>query len=126
MDKKPALTGKKQANQFKKGQSGNPAGRPRGSVSLTSAICRVLKETDPVTEKKYLDLLALSVINAAIAGRGVNSLWARIDGPIPDPVEETETDGSTLENIIHCLTVINSEGLWNDTQDPEDIMEIIE
>lgn len=39
-----------QHSRFKKGQSGNPKGRPRGSINIRTAMIEVLKESVTVTE----------------------------------------------------------------------------
>lgn len=46
--------------QFKRGQSGNPKGRPKGSTSVASVLAKILGEKIPVMEggkKKHLALL---------------------------------------------------------------------
>jgi len=81
---------------WKPGQSGNPAGRQRGSVNLTSAIKRALKETlelekDPTAgefvktqPRKASDVLARSLIINAIKGNAaaIREVMARVDGPL--------------------------------------------
>lgn len=88
---------------FPKGVSGNPNGRPKGDVCLTTLIKRKLKEMATVTDKsgqkrliKYGDLMAESLIQNAIKGNGtaIKEILARIDGPIP--TELTGADGAPL------------------------------
>jgi len=51
-------SGQKQDTKFKKGQSGNPAGRPPGSVSIMGRIKKIFEE-DPERFEQYVkDVLA--------------------------------------------------------------------
>ncbi len=80
---------------WKPGQSGNPAGRKRGSVSITSAIKRVLSEPLPKDEKRRLvDLFAADLVEAARKGNGtaIREILARIDGPIATVHEGGDPD----------------------------------
>jgi hypothetical protein len=58
--KSPDITGQKQGKsgppeeyRWKKGESGNPAGRPAGSVSITAEIKRKLQEV-PRASKNHI------------------------------------------------------------------------
>lgn len=52
--------------KFEEGKSGNPEGRPKGSISITSAIRKKLDETNPKTKKKYLHDLVDVMVEKAI------------------------------------------------------------
>jgi hypothetical protein len=62
------------AHQFKRGQSGNPKGRRKGSVSLPAAIAAELRKLVPVQEngeRNYYSKLAVAakqLVNKAAAG----------------------------------------------------------
>lgn len=103
--------------QFKPGQSGNPSGRPRGSVSLISAITRMLKQIDPETGKKRLDGLALAVIEKAAAGnpQALKQIFDRLDGPIIPPVDSDaeDKDPGGLWAALH-FTPEEMKELWSD------------
>jgi hypothetical protein len=68
-------------SQFKPGVSGNPKGRPKGSVNLRTRIARQLRQTVPVTrhgrQVKMLkaDLIAHQIVDAAAKGNLKAALW---------------------------------------------------
>jgi hypothetical protein len=65
------------ARRWKKGQSGNPAGRRKGSVSLAAALQRLLTK-----EPDKLESVARTLVDAAIAGdvSAARLLFERLDG----------------------------------------------
>jgi hypothetical protein len=77
---------------FQKGQSGNPGGRPKGSISLTTVLRTRLQDETLANE------LVDSTISQAKAGNPValKLLWDRIDGPVLQKVEATIDDTSGL------------------------------
>lgn len=79
------------ATQFKKGQSGNPSGRKKGSKNLTTILRAMLEEEidykDPFTKKKVKgkikNVLNLRLIHNAIArgnDRSIEHIYDRIEG----------------------------------------------
>ena len=68
-------------SQFKPGQSGNPKGRPKGSVNLRTRVTRQLRQSVPVTrhgrQVKMLkaDLIAHQIVDAAAKGNLKAALW---------------------------------------------------
>ena len=69
----PKKTGKEKrvANlkqAWKKGESGNPKGRPIGSISLVEVIRRRLMELTPDKKRTFMDALGDKIISGAMAG----------------------------------------------------------
>lgn len=115
------------APKWKPGQSGNPAGRPKGSISLMAAIIRVLKQTDPETGKKRLDDLALTVVENAKAGnaQAIRQIFDRLDGPVQTMADiDDSNDHGGLWAAMH-LTPDEMKELWGDSE-PNEITEVIE
>lgn len=84
-----AETGSKKT-QFKKGQSGNPNGRPVGSVSVTAEIKRKLLEVEPKTRKTYLELLVDRAMERAISNGNISmiqNIWEHMDGKARQKLE---------------------------------------
>lgn len=82
---------------FKPGQSGNPEGKPKGALSITSAMRKRLDEEvtlDSGEKKKYLDLLVAKTFDL-ILREGDSSLlkelWHYIDGM---PAQSIKVNGS--------------------------------
>ena len=96
----PDITGKKQGKWFppeeyrwEKGQSGNPAGRPPGSVSITAEIKKKLLEIPENQQKSYLDLLINRILKKAVVDGNdqmIKQIWSYIDGP-PRQAENFDT-----------------------------------
>lgn len=88
---------------FKSGESGNPGGRPKGSVSVTAAMRRHLGEGDTV------DKLAKAILSQAARGNGaaIKQVLDRIDGPVvpKQPVIESR-------DFMHaCIRAMVTAGL---------------
>ncbi|MCX6718423.1 MAG: DUF5681 domain-containing protein [Candidatus Staskawiczbacteria bacterium] len=77
---------------FKKGQSGNPNGRPSGSVSITAEIKKKLQEIPEGQQKSYLELLINRILKQAVVDGNeqmIKQIWNYIDGP-PRQAEDPE------------------------------------
>ena len=75
---------KKKGNPaWQKGISGNPAGKPPGSVSIVAAIKAKLQEIDPKKKKTYLKLFTEQLFEKALT-EGDSSIMRdiidRVDG----------------------------------------------
>jgi len=94
----PEITGEKQDTKFKKGQSGNPNGRPVGSVSIVEGIKRKLMEIEPENKKTYLDLFLSRYFRKAIKDGDVGlirDMINRIDG-MPQQRTDISSGGQPL------------------------------
>jgi hypothetical protein len=110
MEEKPEITGKEQGKgkppietQFKPGQSGNPAGRPKGTLSLVSLLKRKLAEYIETTDEKkitYAEALIIEMLKKALKDGDVamiRDIMDRIDGRPTQRTELTGKDGEPIE-----------------------------
>jgi len=106
---------KKGLTPWKPGQSGNPAGRPKGSLNLTTVLKHFLKEKIEVEKDgKIIKLskdkvLILKLIEKAIKGdiKAIEKVWDRIEGKPIQPniniegelinISDEEIDNQILE-----------------------------
>lgn len=127
---KTELTVPKQAKRrdhlFKPGQSGNPHGRPPGSVSITSAIrdrlnkvfpekSAIVKGPDGTKIKKikktYLQKIVETVFENAIVTkdqRALNQIWAYIDGH-PKATIDIGADKESLADLTEFFRLIGKK-----------------
>jgi Family of unknown function (DUF5681) len=111
-------------SQFKPGVSGNPKGRPKGSVNLRTRIARQLRQTVPVTrhgrQVKMLkaDLIAHQIVDAAAKGNLKAALWTVQVDDEASIAASTSSTGETFELpnrenlrfIAHRLSGLLGEG----------------
>ena len=96
-------------HRFKKGQSGNPGGRPRGSVNLSARIRKVLETKKK--GKQLADTLAEVLIketlrNPAKMGAFLRDFMERDEGKVSDRLEVTARPA----DLIELLTQLEDEG----------------
>ena len=86
--------------KFKRGASGNPNGRPKGSISITSAIRQKLSEVNPISKRAYLDDLVEVTLNHALKGdlKAIKEIWNHLDGS-PRQTQELELNQTQLTGI---------------------------
>ena len=118
--------------QFKKGQSGNPNGRPKGSLNLLLALKKALNEKVVVVlngrRKKItkLEASATQLVNKAAAGdlpalRQLAPLVCLLDQMSPEASTSTsgmvDTDQKVLQSILSRLARNNNDEGGNDGSD---------
>ena len=100
---------------FKKGQSGNPNGRPKGSISITGEIKKKLQEAAG-NGKTYLDLVIQKIIDKAIKDGDTATLrimWSYIDG-MPKQSTDITSNGKT---VFLPAELIKKHGITSDSED---------
>ena len=102
----PDNTGKEQAGHFAKGQSGNPAGRPRGSRNATTLALESLLDgqADALTQKAVE--LALAGDMAALRLCMDRILPARRDRPVSfalPPIESAQDAAATVSAVLAAV-----------------------
>jgi len=100
-NKSPDNTGEKQEirgdikTRFKKGESGNPKGRPQGSVSITTEIKKKLNEIPEGQKKTYLDLLINRILKLGVVDGNeqiIKAIWGYVDGMPKQKTDITSGD----------------------------------
>jgi len=83
--------------RWKKGQSGNPAGRRKGSVSLAAALQKLL-----LKEPEKLESVARTLVDAAIAGdvSAARLLFERLDGTKATGFFAVNIDQSDRRSVV--------------------------
>ena len=104
----PDNTGKEQAGHFAKGQSGNPAGRPKGSRNATTlALETLLDGQASALTQKAIDL-ALTGDMAALRLCLDRILPPRKDRPVTfalPPIESAKVAASTVSAVLAAVAV---------------------
>ena len=101
----PDNTGKKQGSaksQFKKGQSGNPKGRPKGSSSLKDILRRIGIEELEGTDMTKDEAIMRKVYKLAFEGQpwAVQFIADRKEGKPSQSIAYTEKKLEPLEGIV--------------------------
>lgn len=68
---------------FTKGQSGNPNGKPRGSISIISRIKKELKKIPEGQKITYVEILVKQILKMAIIDGDkdmIKLIWNYVDG----------------------------------------------
>ena len=74
-------------NWFRPGKSGNPTGRPKGSINLTSRLKKQLRENPEQANAIIANLIALASDGDFRALNAIKVILDRVDGPVKQKVE---------------------------------------
>ena len=87
---------------FRKGQSGNPDGRPPKNVSITSLIKEKLDSIDPKTGKTHAELITDKIFAIAMSGNlsAAQEILIRTDGKV---IEKHELSGVLIHATPEML-----------------------
>jgi len=74
-------------------------GRPKGSLSLTNAIKKVLEGVDEKSKKTILELVAIAATQEAMKDNSTyfREIIERLDGKVADKIEHAGKDGGPIE-----------------------------
>jgi hypothetical protein len=94
-------------HQFKKGQSGNPGGRPKGSVKISSCYERSLSRPYPNDPegRTYAQVIADKTVELAAKGEiaAIREVTDRLEGKAKQSIENTGDVRVTLPMIYNLL-----------------------
>lgn len=97
----PEHTGiiRNEQGQFIEGQSGNPKGRPKDSISITKMVKDMLDTAPAGQEATFLQILVKKILKKAVLDeddRMINRVWNYVDG-LPKQVVGFDADDLITE-----------------------------
>ena len=103
---------RKNLKQFSSEYQPERNGRPKGSVSLTSEIRKVLDGVDESSKKTIRELLAIAAAKQAIKGNAAyfKEIIERLDGKVTDKTQHLGPDGEPLDHTIKIVFVRPEDG----------------
>lgn len=88
-----------QPHLYKKGQSGNPKGRPKGSISLKQYAKKMLEQMTPEEREEYLQGLDKKFIWEMAEGKAETQSNDTLEVTLPTPLlANVPTDNSSQED----------------------------
>lgn len=120
--------------QFKPGQSGNPAGKPKGCRSISTILREYMeKELDAVdpfekkkTRKKVSELVAMMMIKKAISDQDLNAakeILDRLEGKAPQKINFGDDEGNGNKIFLEIIHTNANEGDDSPGQEPQGSIE---
>lgn len=118
--------------QFKPGQSGNPSGRPKGTVNLTNKLRQLFQMPVRVKGKRanrnyiYADLFCEMAMEASLEGnfKFFKEIFDRVEGKVPDHVvmesakKMLEVQAATLaQSMLDIVEEVSQEILSDPISD---------
>ena len=86
-------SGKSNLKPWKKGQSGNPKGRPKKADCLTSLLKEEIEKVDPEDKdgRTHMEMIVDATMRLAKNGNAtaLKEIWERMDGKVRDKLELT-------------------------------------
>lgn len=84
--------------KFKKGRSGNPRGRPKGSVQLVPMLKKKLADAPPGQERTYADAVIEATLRDALRvdGQSRKMVWEYLEGRPTQRLEHTGAEGGAI------------------------------
>lgn len=91
------------ATRFKKGQSGNPNGRPKNKSSFAACLREEIDKICPHDKqgRTWTEVIVFATLRLAMTGNStaLKEVWERIDGKVTIPLEIDTPDGQPLIKI---------------------------
>ncbi len=88
------------------GNTANPAGRPRGSISITEKIRQKLLEVPEGQRKPYLDILVSKILKKAILDGDfmmIKQVWNYVDGMPKIGIDSTTKSEVVVSQDVNLL-----------------------
>lgn len=107
-------------HQFKKGVSGNPAGKPKGALSLLNLLKSEIQKCPKGKDKKtYALLMVEKMLNESVKKgdiQHIKTIWAYIEG-MPKQNVDVMSGGEKLPLLVQFMNEKTNK--TNNNTDPE-------